>query len=112
MSYAMIPVDNTSNASLSFKLTLDSGSRNIDLTIKLRYLDLYSCWLMDITDNNTNTEVVSAMPLVCGVNILGQLGYKSIGEAYIVPTEPTTLQQPDNTTLGSTFELWWGDSSE
>jgi hypothetical protein len=50
--------------------------------------------------------------MVPGVNLLGQMGYFGAGEAYIEQVLPTDLEQPDNKTLGQTFVLIWGDSSE
>ena len=37
--------------------------------------------------------------------------YLKLGEAYIRPVEKTTLDMPDNQTLGKKFILIWGDSS-
>lgn len=51
------------------------------------------------------------LPLVCGIDLLGQFRYLDIGRAYVVKNEASELQHPDNTTLGSTFILVWGDDS-
>ena len=110
MSYARIPITCTPNSQQTFKLTLD-GDRNINILLKLRYHDLYDLWLADIVDNSTGEELISSLPIVLGVNLLEQYSYLNIGEAYIVATEPTSLMQPDNKTLGSTFILIWGDAS-
>ena len=69
-------------------------------------------WTADVIDNETSTELISGMPLVPGINLLGQYEYLNIGSAYIMATEPTDLQQPDNYTLGGTWVLVWGDSDE
>lgn len=106
MSWARIPLSNTAFSAQTFKLTL--GERNINILLKLRYHDLYSLWVMDIIDNGSGKELALGVPLVAGVDLLGQLQYLDIGSAYVVAVEPTDLQQPDNTTLGSTWVLLWG----
>lgn len=110
MSYAKIPIDCTPFSQQTFKLTLE-GNRNINILLKLRYHDLYDLWLADVIDNFTGQELIIGLPMVLGINLLGQYGYLNIGEAYLIAKEPSTLMQPDNVTLGSTFELIWGDAS-
>ena len=110
MSYYEIPLTTAAFSQTTFKLTL-SGDRNINILLKLSYYDSYSLWVADIVDNATGTELITALPLVPGINLLGQYSYLNIGSAYVVAVEPTTLQQPDNETLGSTWLLLWGDES-
>lgn len=110
MSYAKIPINCTPFSQQTFKLTLEGG-RNISILLKLRYHDIYELWLADIIDNSTGEELIVGLPMVLGINLLEQYAYMNIGEAYLVATEPSTLMQPDNKTLGSTFVLIWGDAS-
>lgn len=110
MSFARIPVDCTPFSQTTFKLTL-SGGRNINILLKLRYYDLYDLWLADIINNSTGEELIVGLPMVLGINLLEQYQYLDIGEAYLVPIEPSSLMQPDNKTLGSVFVLLWGDNS-
>lgn len=109
MSYKKIPLNNTPFSQQTFKLTL--GIKNINILLKLRYYDLYNLWVADIVDNATSKELIVGMPVVPGIDLLGQYKYLGIGSAYIVAVEPTELQQPDNTTLGSTWVLLWGDDA-
>ncbi len=111
MSYYEIPLTTAAFSQTTFKLTL-GGDRNINILLRLRYYDLYSLWVADIVDNSTGTDLITALPLVPGVNLLEQYGYLDIGSAYIVAVEPSTLQQPDNETLGSTWVLLWGEPDE
>lgn len=110
MSYNIIPLDNSPESKQTFKLTL-GGSKNVHLKLVLRYLDRYDVWLAEVTDLREDKLLVSGLPLVLGINILGQMGYKGIGEAYVIKNRPTELQHPDNKTLGTTFLLVWGDAS-
>lgn len=110
MSYHEIPLTTTPFDQKTFKLTL-GDNRNIDILLKLRYYDLYELWVADVCDNTTGAELVVGMPLVPGIDLLGQYAYLNIGSAYMVAVEPTTQEQPDNTTLGTTWVLLWGDSA-
>ncbi len=111
MSYVTIPLDNTPYSVQTFTVSLKGGAVNIDILLKLRYLDQYGFWLADIYDAGTEKPLVCGVPLVPGVNLLGQYAYLDIGEAYIEAATDTDLEQPDNKTLGSTFLLIWGDST-
>ena len=110
MSYCIVPLTNQPYSEQEFKLTL-KNRRNINIKLKLRYNDLCAAWTAEIIDNSTGKTLIDTLPLVPGVNLLGQFGYLNIGEAYVIPTTDTELMMPDNTTLGSVFALVWGDHS-
>ena len=114
MSYYEIPLTCLPDSYQNFKITLGTGNekKNISLELRLRYLDRYDLWLADVTELATGTIVATGVPLVPGEDILRQTGYKGVGEAYIMQELPTSLQHPDNKTLGRTFRLVWGDSYE
>lgn len=114
MSYNEIPLTCAPDSYQSFKITLaeDGKKKNVSLELRLRYLDLYNLWLADLTKLATNEILAAGVPLVLGEDILGQMGYFGVGEAYILQELPTALQHPDNKTLGKTFVLMWGDGSE
>ena len=114
MSYYQIPLTCASDCTQNFNVTLpgdDGKKRNVNIELRLRYLDRYDVWLADVTELATGAIVALGVPLVPGEDILGQLGYKGVGEAYIMQALPTSLQHPGNKTLGSTFVLIWGDAS-
>jgi hypothetical protein len=115
MSYSEIPLICAPDSYQSFKLTLrsdDGKKNNVSLELRLRYLDRYDIWLADLTKLATSEVLAAGVPLVLGTDILGQMGYFGVGEAYIIQELPTELQHPDNKTLGSTFVLVWGDGDE
>lgn len=113
MAYAMIPLTCTPFVTQDFKITLKNRTINKNIKLVTYYLDLYDAWLADIYDNATDECLVTAVPLVCGVNILGQFDYLGLGEAFIESvSDSTTLEHPDNKTLGSEFVLIWGDDSD
>lgn len=110
MSYCIVPLTNQPYSEQEFKLTL-KNRRNINIKLKLRYNDLCADWTAEVIDNSTRKTMIDTLPLVPGVNLLGQFGYLNIGEAYVIPKTDTELMMPDNTTLGSVFVLVWGDRS-
>ena len=109
MAYCKIPVNCSANTTYSFKLSLKNNSVNLDFQITLNYSDMYKVWLMDIYESYR--LLLTGVPLVTGINLLGQFTYLDIGEAYILKEEATPLMHPDNDTLGSKFILVWGDST-
>ena len=111
MSYATVSLDNTPYSEQYFSVTLDGGARNVEILLKLRYLDQYKYWLADIFDKKTGAALVCNVPFVRGTDILKPYSWLNIGEAYIAPITDTNLEQPDNATLGSVFVLMWGDDS-
>lgn len=108
MSYYEIPLTSTPYAQYTFKLTL--GKKNINILLKLRYYDLYELWVADVCDNSSGDTLINGLPLVPGIDLLGQYSYLDIGSAYVVSIEPTTQEQPDSETLGSKWLLVWGDN--
>ena len=114
MSYAEIPLTCASDAYQNFKITLGSGDekKNVQLELRLRYLDRYDLWLADVTELSRNEVLAAGIPMVLGTDLMGQMGYKGAGEVFIVQTLPSSLEHPDNKTLGKTFRLIWGDSYE
>jgi len=114
MSYYEIPLTCAPDCYQSFTLTMnesEADKENITLELRLRYLDRYDIWLADVRNLATNAVLCAGVPLVLGVNLLGQAGYLGAGEAYVMQALPTELEHPDNKTLGSTFVLVWGDDS-
>ena len=114
MRYYEIPLTCASDCTQNFNVTLaekDGKKNNVNIELRLRYLDRYDIWLADVTELATGAIIAMGVPLVPGEDFLGQMGYMGVGEAYIIKVLPTSLQHPDNKTLGSTFVLIWGDAS-
>ena len=114
MSYYEIPLTCASDCTQNFNVTRaekDGKKNNVNIELRLRYLDRYDIWLADVTELATGAIIAMGVPLVPGEDFLGQMGYMGVGEAYIIKVLPTSLQHPDNKTLGSTFVLIWGDAS-
>ena len=110
MSYYEIPLTTKPFNQKNFKLTLDDV-RNPNILLKLRYYDLYELWVADVCDNSTGEELITGMPLVPGIDLLGQYAYLNIGSAQIVAAGPSSQEQLDKESLGSAWVLFGGDGS-
>lgn len=106
-----IPLDNSPNQ--TFSITLNVDGNNLTLQLAIKFLAMAGYWVMSISDANGNL-LLACVPLLTGVwpaaNLLSQFGYLKIGSAYVV-SYGATIDYPDSTTLGSQFELWWGDTA-
>ena len=109
MSFYKIPINNAPNAKYSFRISLHGNTENRDLCIKLRYLDIYDVWMMDVYDDATKEILIRDIPMVPGTDLLGQYSHLNIGSAYILNVKNSDLMQPDNSSLGVDFVLVWGD---
>ena len=63
-------------------------------------------WLIDISDS-TDTPILTALPLVTGVDLLAQYGYLNFGGQLIVQSDNNPDLVPDFDTLGSTGHLYF-----
>jgi hypothetical protein len=72
----------------------------------LRWNDLGQCWCIDIADQS-NTSLVSGLPLVPGIDILEQYEYLGIGGQLVVSTDYDKLAPPTSSNLGSQSHLYF-----
>ena len=136
MSLQQIPLTNSPNQTMTVALTVDGLSLTLNLTISFDRMAGY--WILSISDVNNNL-LIDSIPMLCGsypaANLLAQQVYLGIGSCYVINTGnsiPTSgpgygsggygqggyggqagqggIDYPDDTNLGTTFELWWGDS--
>lgn len=108
----IIPLDNSPNQSLTVTMTVNGT--NITLGFFLSYNEVSNYWVMRISDPKTGTVILDSIPLVTdgtpGVNILSQYEYMKIGAAYLIKQAPSDADYPDDTNLGTVFQLAWGDN--
>ena len=111
MALQQIPLDNSPNQTFSIALNVDGN--NLTLQLAIRFNTMAGYWVMSVSDANGNL-LLACIPLLTGVwpaaNLLSQFGYLKIGSAYVV-SYGATIDYPDSTTLGSQFQLWWGDTA-
>ena len=82
---------------------------NIDLTMTVAWRNVGGAgWVLDIADAN-EVRVVSGIPLVTGVNLLGQYPHLGIPGALWVLTDGDTFAVPTFTNLGTGSHLYFDD---
>lgn len=113
-NFLVVPTDSRPNQTFTTKLAIDGV--NINLELALRFNEMAGYWVLTITDPESGTILLDSIPLITGVqpasNILGQFEYLGIGSAYVVPVGGSSLDYPDSTTLGTAFQLVWGDTPQ
>jgi len=64
-------------------------------------------WLIDFYDGLTDDPLIMAMPLVTGINLLGQLEYVGIPGALYVLTDGDLDAVPTQANLGTEANLYY-----
>lgn len=108
----LVPV--TSDPNQTFQTVLELDGRNINLALSFRYNEVASCWIMSVSNPDTNECMLDSVPLLTGDypggNILEQYAYLQIGSAVLVPTSQLAADGPNENNLGTDFVLLWGDT--
>ena len=72
------------------------------------------CWMMDVSDQY-GKPLVSSVPLITGVwpaaNVLAPWDYLRIGSAFIINQTGGASDIPDDTNLGSAYQMLWDSNS-
>jgi hypothetical protein len=74
--------------------------------LRLQWNDPADCWMLDLLDS-TGTLLVGAIPVVTGVDLLGQYGYLGIGGALIAQTDFAADAVPTLENLGVEGRLYF-----
>lgn len=111
MAFKIVPLTTAPNQSLA--ITLPINGRNLTLGLDISYNAAANYWVMDISDSSGEL-LLASLPLITGeypaADILGQYQYLGIGSAVVVNASNTTLDIPDDVSLGVDHFLLWGDS--
>lgn len=105
----ILPV--TSQPNQTFKTVLPLGKRNVELTIQLSFREVAGYWTMNITDKD-GKMLLSGIPLLKGGNLLAQYAYLDLGYLAVVEVNPTGVDYPGASQLGTDFILIWGEDDE
>lgn len=96
-----------------FEIPLVSTPQRLSVTLNgvsynmlVKWCDPNQSWTLDILDSS-NSPLVQGIPLVTGVDLLGQYGYLGIGGQLIVQTDNDTDMIPTFTNLGNTSHLYF-----
>ena len=110
----IIPLDCSPNQ--SFQVALSVNGVNITLNFFFRYNEIAGYWTMRVSDPNTGSTLLDAIPLVTITddlyvrNFIEQYDYLKIGSAYLVKVGTVGGDFPDDTNLGKDFVLVWSDN--
>lgn len=108
----ILPTNVQPNQTLTANLSVDGAPLNLQLT--LRYNEIAGYWCMTV-QNAQGTVLLDSVPLLTGndpiCNILYQFQWLEIGSAFVLnQTGALTPNYPNNTNLGTGFQLAWGDT--
>jgi hypothetical protein len=138
MALQVVPLTNEPNQVFTVQLQVDGSPLSLNLTVN--YNEMAGYWLLSISDINNNLLIDSVPMICGdypAANILGQQRYLAIGSWYIVNVSNLLVTSgsidtgfgqgafgigafgapgqggvdyPNNTNLGSDFQLWVGDT--
>jgi hypothetical protein len=96
-----IPLSNTPQ---SFQMSL--AGKNYLITSK--WNDAFEAgWTLDFADADTNTSIVSNVPLITGIDILSGLEYLNFGGALYIYTDGNQFEVPTMENLGVQSKLYF-----
>ena len=112
MADQIVPLVAAPNQSLSTTVSVDGKS--ITLRLDINYNEVAGYWVMRVNDTLGNV-LIDSVPLLTGeypaANLLAQSAYLGIGSAYVLNVSNTSkMDYPDNTNLGTDFQLLWSDT--
>lgn len=109
-----IPLTNAPNQ--TFNCTIPVNGNNKEFRFDLWYNYEAEYWLLTLSDVKTEQVILSNIPLLCSnsfyYDIFYQLGYLKIGICSILPIVEDIKSMPDNTNLGTSYLMIWGDNNE
>lgn len=86
----------------AFPVSLAGNSYNL----RVWWSEASACWILDIADSQQE-PLVNGIPLVTGCDILEQYGYHDFNGAMVVQSSNDPDLVPDDTTLGTTGNLFF-----
>lgn len=106
-----IVLSSAPNQTFSVGVNINGGTTTLRLAVY--YNRITGFWVMDIA-SQAGVPLVTSVPLLTGVwpaaNILMPYQYLNIGSAYIINISGTSLDYPNETTLGNGFYLIWDNN--
>jgi hypothetical protein len=108
-----IPISNQPNQ--SFEITLPQTGANLTLGFFVYWNRISGYWQMNITDVASDTELLTALPLLRGQgfyqNLLAQWDYLNIGQLFIIPLSSAVNDSPGLDDWDTNFTLVWGPNA-
>ena len=109
----VIPLTTAPNQTFTCTIPIDGENRR--LVFALRYNSVAEYWCMTIHDPELRRTLVDSLPILTGqypaADLLEQVRYLGLGSATIVEVGPTDPgANPDDSNLGASYQLVWGDT--
>ena len=108
MAIISIPIDSSPNQSFQVSLPFETTNRPIQFEVSFN--DLSSYWVLNLFDPTEGVYLLTAVPLVPGLDILGQYQYLNLGHLFLLNTGDEFFREwPIRETLGAFWTLVWSD---
>jgi len=108
MTLQVIPVSTSPYQSFDYAITINGVLTNFHFNINYNMTAHY--WVMTVSNASTLEILIDSLPLVVNGNLLEQYDYLQIGSAYIYNWGNVAMDSPDDTNLGTDFQLIWDDN--
>lgn len=112
----MYKIPLTTSPNQTFTCNIPVNGENVRFKFFLSYNDQAEYWLMTLTRLIDNLELLTNIPLLASqsrfADTFCQLDYLRIGFCIIAPTSEEQNTMPNDTNLGQTYLMIWGDNSE
>lgn len=109
-----IPLSNYPNQKFTCTVPVNGENKNFRFELWYNYNAKY--WLFSLFDVNNNSCLFSNIPLLITygewTNILYQFDYMKIGICFFISSESGRTDNPDDTNLGTSYLMIWGDNNE
>jgi hypothetical protein len=87
--------------------TLTVSLGGVEYVLHVYWSPQLGAWILDLFDSSSN-DIATGIPMVTGVDLLGQLQYLGVGGALIVQSSGAdALAPPTNTNLGQVAVLYF-----
>lgn len=109
-----IPLNTAPNQ--TFTCVIPVNGKNIRFTFFLSYNPIAKYWQLTLSKTLTNEVIVANLPILSSTfrfyDIFAQLGYKNVGKCMIYNKDGELRSMPDDTNLGTAYEMLWGDNDD
>lgn len=112
----MVKIPLTNNPKQKFQCNVPINGENRNFRFELWYNYIAKYWLFSLFDVATESCIFSNLPLISSnhdfYDILVQLEYMRIGMCIMLPVVKENKSQADDTDLGTSYLMIWGDNNE
>lgn len=89
---------------ISMPQKLEISLAGVTYNLVVRWIESSQFWILDINDQN-NVPIIDGIPLVLGLDLLGQYEYLNLGGSLVVKSDVDANAPPTSANLGSQSHL-------